>query len=155
MATTFLVIFGEISPGCSRTGAQDAGRPTIYGADDASLYAVNPMLPALGLLFSGSSACSSFFRKWGHRWLLPAAFVLAISLNSKPHRPARRHDTVPGRHRLRRLLSRSAFLKVLSATGLLLLPLLLMLRQANQTGAGRALSLSRHVYLHITCYIRA
>jgi hypothetical protein len=82
----FLVIFGEdfsFIPGLllgSREiwSAQFFGAPTVY-----SLYFVNPMLPALGVLFSGLFCLVKFCEGERRGWMILTAFLFAIVMEYK------------------------------------------------------------------------
>lgn len=141
VATAFLVIFGEDfswllawTGGAGCWSAHYFKVPTTY-----SLYSVNPMLPALGLLFSGFFCLQKFFQEGGRIWLLLTAFVPAISLEFKVFAALHVFMTLFLAATVYGVCCRDGrFFKVFSATGLLLLPLLLMLRQATQNGAGQS-----------------
>lgn len=84
--STFLVVFGEdlsFVPGLllgsqEIWSAQFFGMPTTY-----SLYSVNPMLPALGILFSGLFCLVQFCRGEGRFWLILTGFLFAILMEYK------------------------------------------------------------------------
>jgi hypothetical protein len=84
--TAFLVMFGEdfsFVPGlwCNSTAcwsAQYFGAPTTF-----SLYFLNPMLPALCILFSGLLCMLQYFRHGGNHSLVLTAFHFAFVLEYK------------------------------------------------------------------------
>ncbi len=138
VATTFLVVFGEdfswLFAWTGNAGCWSAYYfkvPTTF-----SLYSVNPMLPALGLLFSGFFCLQKFFKEGDAAWLSLSAFILAISLEFKVFTALHVIMTLFLAALVYAVCRRDLrFFKVFSLMGLLLLPLLLMLRQSNQTGA--------------------
>jgi hypothetical protein len=83
---TFLVLLGEdfaFIPGLWFQSNQPwpyqyFGIPTVY-----SLYACNPMLPALGVLFAGLFCFLKLIREGGKTWLLGTAVLFAAVLEYK------------------------------------------------------------------------
>lgn len=82
----FLVVLGEdfsFLPGLV-TGsdevwsAQFFGMPTTY-----SLYFINPMLPALGVLFAGLFCLAKFLKGNGRGWGILSAFLFAVAMEYK------------------------------------------------------------------------
>jgi hypothetical protein len=84
--SAFLVILGEdlsFVPGLLHGSnevwsAQFFGAPTTY-----SLYFVNPMLPALGILFSGLFCLTKFLRRPTRMWLILTGFLFAVAMEYK------------------------------------------------------------------------
>jgi hypothetical protein len=137
-ATTLLVVFGEdFSWLFAWTGNAGCWSADYFKVPTAfSLYSVNPMLPALGLLFSGFFCLQKFFEEGGKIWLLLTAFLLAISLEFKVFTALHVVMTLFLAAIVYAVCRRDLrFFKVFSLTSVLLGPLLLMLRQSNQTGA--------------------
>jgi hypothetical protein len=141
VTTTFLVMFGEDfsylpgllfgSKGC--WSAQYFGVPTTF-----SLYYINPMLPALGLLFGGFFCLHRFFEENRGTWLLLTAFQFAILLEYKVFTALHVALALFLAAVVYAALFRDLrFVKVLIPTGLLLVPLLLMTMQSNQAGAAQ------------------
>ncbi len=139
-ATTFLVVFGEDfswlfawTEGAGCWSADYFKVPTTF-----SLYSVNPMLPALGLLFTGFFCLQKLFEQGGKIWLLLTAFILAISLEFKVFAALHVIATLFLAATVYGVCFRDGrFFKVFSLTAMFVLPLLLLLRQANQAGAGQ------------------
>ncbi len=84
--TAFLVIFGEdlsFIPGLL-LGSRDAWSAQFFGVPTTySLYFMNPMLPALGVLFCGLFCLVRFCREGGKAWLILTAFLFAIAMEYK------------------------------------------------------------------------
>ena len=117
--------------------------PTTY-----SLYDVNPMLPALGLLFSGFFCLQKFFEEGTRTWLLLTACILAILLEFKVFAALHVVMTLFLAATVYGVCFRDLrFFKVFSLTGLVLLPLLLILMRANQTGAVQSFTLYPATYI--------
>jgi len=58
--------------------AQFFGMPTIF-----SLYVMNPMLPAVGVLFGGLLCLAKYWRGSGRNWGILAAFLFAVAMEYK------------------------------------------------------------------------
>ena len=83
---TILVILGEdlaFVPGLWFR-SQECWSAQYFGVPSSmSLYFLNPMLPALGVLFAGLFCFLKFFRDGGKRWLLLTALLFAAVLEYK------------------------------------------------------------------------
>ncbi len=84
--SAFLVILGEdlsflpglLSGSSEVWSVQFFSAPTVY-----SLYFMNPMLPALGILFSGLFCLAKFLREPTGRWLVLTCFFFAVAMEYK------------------------------------------------------------------------
>ena len=135
----FLVVFGEdlsFIPGLvlgSREtwSAQFFGVPTIY-----SLYALNPMLPSLGLLFGGMLCLGKSRREESARWSVLAAFLFAMIAGYKVFASVHVLASLAMAGAILFLFRRETrLLKVLVMTMLLGAPLFLNTLIGSQTGA--------------------
>ena len=136
--TVFLVIFGEdfsFIPGLllgsqEIWSAQFFGMPTIW-----SLYFVNPMPLALGILFSGLFCLVRFFNEGGKAWLILTAFLFAIVSEYKVFVTAQVLAALAVAGFVYLIVFRdSRLLKVLVLTTLLAAPLMLYAVFGSQVG---------------------
>ena len=136
---TFLVVFGEdlsFVPGLllgSREvwSAQFFGVPTTY-----SLYFMNPMLPALGMLFAGFFCLAQYWKHGGRAWPILTAFLFAALMEYKVFATAHVLASLAMAGVIRLFLFRETrLLKVLALTMLLGAPLFLHTLVGSQAGA--------------------
>lgn len=136
---TFLVVLGEdlsFVPGLL-LGSQEAwsaqffGVPTIY-----SLYTMNPMLPCLGLLFSGLFCLGKSYGAQSKPWAVLAAFLFAMTAGYKVFATAHVLAALAMAGAIRFVLSRETrLLKVLVTTALLGTPLFLQTLVGSLAGS--------------------
>jgi len=136
---TFLVVFGEdlsFVPGLllgSREvwSAQFFGVPTTY-----SLYFMNPMLPALGILFAGFFCLAQYWKHGGRAWPILTAFLFAALMEYKVFATAHVMASLAVAGVIGLFLFRQTrLLKVLAMTMLLGAPLFLHTLVGSQAGA--------------------
>ncbi len=136
---TFLVVLGEdlsFVPGVllgsgAVWSAQFFGVPTTY-----SLYAMNPMLPCLGLLFSALFCLGRSYREESTPWSVLAAFLLAMTAGYKVFVTAQVFASLALAGVIFLFRSRETrLLKVLAMTALLGAPLYLHTLAGSQAGA--------------------
>lgn len=84
--TTFLIFFGEdfsFIPGVLLGSSGDWSAQFFSVPTTFSLYSVNPMLPALGLLFGGLFCLGEFCRNGGRAWPILAAALFGALVPCK------------------------------------------------------------------------
>ena len=142
---TFLVMFAEdfsfvpglITNSADCWSAQYFGVPTTF-----SLFFLNPMLPALGLMFAGLFCLLKYLREGRTVWLVLTAVHFAVILEFKVFPSLLIALCLAIVTPVYLLIQRDArFLKVLVLTGMLLAPLLLPMLRANSDGGKQAITL--------------
>ncbi len=138
--SAFLVVLGEdlaFVPGLllgSREiwSVQFFGAPTVY-----SLYFLNPMLPALAILFGGLFCLVKFCEEQGKTWLILTAFLLAVLVEYKVFVAVHAFMALAIAAVIYLALFRDRrLLKVLVLTGLLTAPLITYTLLGTAAGAG-------------------
>ena len=135
----FLVFFGEdfsFIPGLLQGESIDWSviyfeEPTVF-----SLFYVNPMLPALGLLFAGLFCLCCYLRDESHGWLFLSALLIAALLEVKVFTALQLMISLGITSLIYVFRFRDARLfKVAAATALLSLPLVAAVFSGNKAGA--------------------
>jgi len=136
---TFLVVFGEdlsFVPGLL-LGSNEVWSEQFFGVPTTySLYSMNPMLPALGILFAGFLCLAQYWKHGGRVWPILTAFLFAALMEYKVFATAHVMVSLAVAGVIGLLLFRhTRLLKVLAMTLLLGAPLFLHTLVGSQAGA--------------------
>ncbi len=150
----FLVFFGEdfaFIPGSLQREAIDWSviyfqEPTVF-----SLFYLNPMLPALGLLFAGLFCLGCYLRDKSNVWLFLSVLLIAALLEVKVFTASQLMLSLGVASLIYVFRFRDARLfKVAAATALLSLPLLLAVFRGNKAGADIIMTVDPWPYVSMT-----